>query len=307
MSREILITETILNTEVENTEVQHESTLYAEPIGHIGSFTITNALLTSWIVVFIIAILVLILRFKKFTFAPTKVQNFLELIIDGALNLCDQVTGNRAISIKIFPIVFSLFIFVLINNWMGILPGVGAFGQIVNEAGHNVFVPYLRGATADVNTTIAIALVSVIISNIFGIIALGTWKSINKYIKLTDLAKIRNFRNDPTILIVAPVMFFVGLLEAIGEIAKVASLTFRLYGNVFAGEVLLASMSAILPFILPIPFVFMEFFVGILQAFIFAMLTLVYFSIQTTDHDEHQKTAHHNDEKHLAPTVAGSV
>lgn len=287
-------------------EVHHESTLYAEPIGHIGNFVVTNALLTSWIALLIVGILVVIIRFKKFTLIPNKIQNFFELIIDGALTLCDQVTGKRSMSVKIFPIVFSLFIFVLINNWVGILPGVGAFGHIVNEGGHSVFVPYLRGATADVNTTLAIAIFTVIASNIFGIIVLGLWKGINKYIKLSELAKMRNFMKDPTILIVAPIHFFVGLLEAVGEIAKVASLSFRLYGNVFAGEVLLASMSAIFAFILPLPFLFMEFFIGILQAFIFSMLTLVYFSIQATDHDEHHENAHHN-EKHIVAEAQGSV
>lgn len=287
-------------------EYTHESTLYAEPIFNIGHFEVTNALITSWIAVAIFAIVVLVVRMKKIVMTPKKLQTFFELIIDGALQLCDSVTGDRKISMKVFPIAFSLFIFVLINNWIGILPGVGTFGRIVSEGGQSEFIPYLRGATADVNTTLAIALMSVIVSNIFGIVTLGAWKSVNKYVKLKDLYKIRHIRKDPTVIIVAPVMFFVGLLEAIGEIAKVASLTFRLYGNVFAGEVLLASMSAILPFILPIPFVFMEFFVAILQAFIFAMLTLVYFSIQATDHDEHHENAHH-DEKHLPPVVAGSV
>ncbi len=274
-------------------EVSHESTLYAEPIAHIGSFSVTNSLLTSWIALAVIAVLVLLIRMKPFKMIPGRIQSFIELILEGALILCDQVTGNRELSKKIFPIAFSLFVFVLINNWIGILPGVGAFGQIVNEGGHNVFVPYLRGATADINTTMAIALMTVIASNIFGVMVLGLWKGINKYIKLAELGKMKNFMKDPTILIVAPITFFVGILEAVGEVAKVASLSFRLYGNVFAGEVLLASMSAILAFALPLPFVFMEFFVGLLQAFIFAMLTLVYFTIQATDHDEHNESHEH--------------
>ncbi len=291
-----------------NQETSHEATLYAEPIGTIGSFTVTNALLTSWIAIFIFAIVVLVFRLKKIKLIPGKFQNFFELIIYGALNLCDQVTGDRKISVKVFPIVFSLFVFVLINNWVGILPGVGSFGHIVNENGHSVFVPLLRGATADINTTLAIALFTVLASNIFGIITLGLWKGINKYVKFSELAKMRNFMKEPTILIVAPIHFFVGFLEAIGEIAKVASLTFRLYGNVFAGEVLLASMAAIFSFLLPVPFLFLEFFVGIIQAFIFSMLTLVYFSIQATDHDEHDshESAHHDD-KHHEQIAQGSV
>ena len=291
---------TLANVETSSHEnVQHESTLFAEPIGYVGKFTITNSLLTSWIALILIGIILFIARSKKLTLIPHKIQNFFELIIDGALSLCDQVTHNRKLSLKVFPIVFSLFMFVLINNWVGILPGVGAFGHIVNEGGHSVFVPLLRGSTADVNTTIAIAIFAVVASNIFGIITLGLWQGLNKYVKLSELAKMRNFMKDPTILIVAPIHFFVGLLEAVGEVAKVASLTFRLYGNVFAGEVLLAAMSAIFAFLLPLPFLFLEFFVGIIQAFIFAMLTLVYFSIQATDHDEHNDSHKEHPKKAL--------
>ncbi len=290
-------------------KVSHEATLYAEPIFNIGNFTVTNSLLTSWVAVAFVLLIVLFVRLRKLKLVPGKVQNFFELIIDGALNLCDQVTGSRKLSLKIFPISFSLFMFVLINNWVGILPGVGAFGNIVNHDGHDVFIPMLRGATADINTTLAIAIFTVIASNIFGIVVLGLWKGINKYIKIGELLKMRNFLKDPTVLVVAPIHFFVGALEAIGEIAKVASLSFRLYGNVFAGEVLLASMSALLAFFLPIPFLFLEFFVGIIQAFIFSMLTTVYFSIQATDHDEHDShESEHHDEKHLAQEkVLGSV
>lgn len=288
------------NSATHEGSVSHESTLYAEPVFHIGHFTITNALLTSWIAVFLVFILVLSLRLRKLKLVPGKLQNFFELIVDGALNLCDQVTGKRELSLKIFPISFSLFIFVLINNWVGILPGVGAFGHIVNHDGHSTFIPMLRGATADVNTTLAIALFTVIASNVFGIVVLGLWKGINKYVKIGELLKMKNFMKDPTVLVVAPIHFFVGLLEAVGEIAKVASLSFRLYGNVFAGEVLLASMSALLAYFLPIPFLFLEFFVGIIQAFIFAMLTTVYFSIQATDHDDHDShESTHHDENHL--------
>lgn len=278
-------------------EYTTESTLYAEPISHIGTFTITNSILTSWIALFVIIVIVLVFRSKKISIRPTKIQNFFELIVEGALDLCDQVTGNRSVSIKIFPIAFSVFVFILINNWIGILPGVGSIGMIEHAGGENIFVPFFRGASADVNTTLALALMAVIVSNIFGIFVIGAWKSFNKFIKINELAKLKNVFKDPTLLAIAPISFFVGLLEVIGEFAKIASLTFRLYGNVFAGEVLLASMSAIMPFFLPLPFLFLEFFVGLLQAFIFAMLTLVYFTIAATDHDEHTD-GHHPEVQH---------
>ena len=117
----------------------------------------------------------------------------------------------------------------------------------------------------------------------------------NKYVNLKALGgMVHKVRKDPTVLLVAPVMFFVGLLELVGELAKIASLSFRLFGNVFAGEVLLASMSALLAYGLPIPFLFLEVMVGAIQALIFAMLTLVYFTIAAQDHDEHDehKEAH---------------
>jgi len=269
-------------------EISHEATLYAEPVYHVGSFPITNALLTSWIAVFIIIVISIILR-TKLREIPRKFQNFFEIILDGALSLCDQVTGDRKITLKVFPLAFSIFFFVLINNWLGILP-FGGFGLVETHGGESVFIPFIRSGTADINTTLALAVLSVIGANVFGIISIGLWKTFNKYVNLRSLGQIfTKVRRDPTILVVAPISFFVGILELIGEFAKVASLSFRLFGNVFAGEVLLLSMSAILAYGLPIPFLFLEIFVGLIQAFIFAVLVIVYFTIASQDHDEHEE------------------
>jgi F-type H+-transporting ATPase subunit a len=152
-------------------------------------------------------------------------------------------------------------------------------------------VPFLRGGTADVNTTIALAIMAVIGANVFGIFSIGIWKIFNKYVNLKALGQIfTNIKKDKTVIIVAPITFFVGLLELIGEFAKIASLSFRLFGNVFAGEVLLASMAALFAYILPVPFLFLEILVGVIQALIFSMLLVVYFTISATDHDhEHHE------------------
>lgn len=265
--------------------VSHESTLYAEPIGHIGSFTITNSLFTSWIVVGIIVVVALAIRLsiKKI---PKGFQNLFEIIIEGAESLADQVTGDRKITNKAFPIVFSVFIIVLLNNWIGILP-FGGFGLIEHGVTGDSFIPFIRSGTADINGTLPLALLSVIGANLFGIISIGLWKSINKYVNLKALGEIfTKVRKDPMILMTAPIMFAVGLLELVGEFAKIASLSFRLFGNVFAGEVLLASMGAIIAYVLPTPFLLLEVFVGVIQAFIFAILTLVYYTISAQDHDE---------------------
>ena len=278
-------------TQVE-TQPSHESTLYAEPIVHIGEFGITNALLTSWIAVFLIIIISVSLR-RKIKEIPKGIQNFFEIIVDGALSLCDQITNNRKITNRIFPLAISVFFFVLINNWLGILP-LGGFGLVEHSGEGLMFIPFIRSGTADLNTTLALAVITVIGSNLFGAVFIGLWKMFNKYVNLVSIGQIfTKVRKDPTILVVAPINAFVGLLELIGEIAKVASLSFRLYGNVFAGEVLLLSMSALLAYILPIPFLFLEIFVGLIQAFIFSVLLVVYFTIAAEDHTEHEHDEQH--------------
>jgi F-type H+-transporting ATPase subunit a len=278
-------------------QISHNITLFAEPIFHYGSFTITNALLTSWVVVGIIIILSIILR-STLKEIPGKLQNVFEIIVDNALNLCDQVTNSRVLSIKVFPIAISVFFFILINNWLGLLP-IGGLG-ILEEGEHGLaFIPFLRGGTADINTTIALAVMAVIGANIFGIFSVGLWKTFNKYVNLKALGEIfTKIQKEPTVIIVAPITFFVGLIEIIGEFAKVASLSFRLFGNVFAGEVLLASMAALVAYVIPIPFLFLEILVGVIQALIFSMLLVVYFTISATDHESHEE---HREEHKVLP------
>lgn len=263
-----------------------EHTLFSEPVMHIGSFTVTNSLLTSWLVVLIVIVGSLFIR-TKLKKIPQGAQNAVEIVVDGALNLGDTVTGSREKTLKFFPIVFGLFIFILLNNWLGLLPGVGSVGFYEIAEGHKIFVPLLRGGTADLNTTLALALFSVIGSNLAGIIMVGAWSHINKFININALIDIpKKILKDPTIILVNPIKIFVGVVEIIGEAAKVASLSFRLFGNIFAGEVLLASIAVLVAFIVPIPFMFLEIIVGIVQALIFSILTLVYMTIAST-HEEH--------------------
>jgi len=290
----------ILNTkgiEVEpfSNEIKTESTLFAEPIYHIGSFTITNALFTSWIVVFVLIVISIAIRLRLKQI-PKGIQNFFEILIDGALSLCDQVTGNRKITNKAFPIVFTIFLIVLLNNWMGIMP-FGGFGIIEMTEHGKLFIPLIRSGTADINGTLPLAIMSVIGANLFGIFSIGLWKTINKYVNLKALGSIfTTIRKDPMILMTAPIMFAVGFLELVGEFAKVASLSFRLFGNVFAGEVLLASMGAIIAYVLPTPFLILEVLVGVIQAFIFSILTLVYYTIASQDHEEEHGPARPHEE-----------
>lgn len=298
-----MATNNLENNEIVSTEtheeVSHEATLYAEPIGHIGSLPITNSLFTTWLVVLVVLILSLAiqLRIKQI---PKGFQNFFEFVIEGAMSLADSVTGDKKITAKVFPLAFTIFLFVLINNWFGILP-LGGFGLIEMTEHGKAFIPFIRSGTADINTTLALGLVAVIGSNVFGIMSIGVWKMFNKYVNVKAFGDmVKKVRKEPAVLISAPIMFFVGILELVGEFAKIASLSFRLFGNVFAGEVLLMAMGAILAYILPLPFLGLEIFVGLIQAFIFSLLTLVYFTIAATDHEEHDEKHEHNHKEKLA-------
>ncbi len=278
----------------------HEPTIFAEKIFDFHGFPITNSLLTSWLTVLVIFILSVALRLKMKK-VPGKMQHVFEVVVNGAMSLVDQVTNNRKITEKIFPLVFTIFFFVLINNWLGILPFVGSMGFYALEEGHQVFVPLFRGGTADINTTLALGVMTVIGSNIFAIIILGLWKTLNKYVRLQELGSVwYKVRKDPSILIVATISFFVGIIEIIGEFAKIASLSFRLFGNIFAGEVLLSSMAAILAYVLPTPFLFLEVFIGLIQALIFSLLATVYFTIAAEDHSAHDEHEHDGKESALA-------
>lgn len=259
-----------------------EPTLFAEPILHVGGFTITNSIINTWVVVLIVIVFSLVLR-SRLKQIPRGIQNFFEIIVDGALDLADSVTGSRKKTLKFFPIVFALFLFVLINNWLGLLPGVGSIGFNKVEEGHKVFIPLLRGGTADLNTTLALALFAVVGSHVAGVIMVGWWKYLNKFINIKAFLEIpKKIIKDPAVILVNPIKAFVGVVEIIGEAAKIASLSFRLFGNIFAGEVLLSSMAILFAFILPIPFMFLEIIVGLIQALIFSVLTLVYLTIATT-------------------------
>lgn len=270
-------TENLQSAEEQSTG--HEVTLAAEPILHIGDFGITNSLLSSWLVVIFVVIICVLVRLNLARI-PKKLQNIFEMLIEGALNLGDSVTNERKKTIKLFPLAFGFFIFILFNNWLGLLPGVGTIGFM---EGHT-FIPFLRGGTADLNTTLGMALVGIIFTHVMGIISIGIWKHFNKFIGIKLLLEIpKKITKDWTVVIVNPIKFFVGIIEVIGEIAKVASLAFRLFGNIFAGEVLIVSISAIFAYALPIPFMFLEVIVGIIQALIFSMLILVFGTIAMAD------------------------
>ncbi len=228
--------------------------LRAETIFSIGSFPITNALLLSTLVLMLLAVFAFILR-RRLAMVPGAVQNIFELLVEGALGIMDTVLGNRRQSEKYFPLVFTVFLFILFSNWLGLLPGVGSF--VVSTADGTV--PLLRSPASDLNFTLALALIAITFVNAASSVAVGFWHRLSIFF---------NFKS--------PLDFFIGILELVSELGKIISLSFRLFGNVFAGEVLLAIMAFLVPYALPLPFMLLEIFVGFIQAFIFGMLITVF-------------------------------
>ncbi len=264
------------------TEVAHEPTIYAEPIFQIGNFKITNAFFSSLSVTLFLVVAFILVR-KKIRQIPKGLQNFAEMILEGGLNFADTITRDRKTSEKLLPVALAFFLFILLNNWFGLLPIIGTIGFYEMHEGHNAFIPFFRGGTADLNMTLALALFAVFFSHFIGVFTIGAWKHFNKFINIETLLEIpRKFKEDKNVAFINPVKFFVGFMEIVGEIAKIMSLSLRLFGNIFAGEVLLASMAMIFAFILPIPFFFLEVLVGVVQAAVFSILTLVFLSMSVT-------------------------
>ncbi|MBI4252617.1 F0F1 ATP synthase subunit A [Candidatus Uhrbacteria bacterium] len=231
----------------------------AEPIAHIGTFPVTNSMVVAW-VMSVVLIAFGWLASRSAVLVPRGIQNTFEAILDLLLKMVDGVTKNRAQSKKIFPLIATIFLFVLAVNWAGLLPGMGgAVGVLEEHEGKPIIISFIRATSADLNFTLALALISVVTVQVIGIASIGFFKYAGKFVNFSS-----------------PINFFVGILEMISEVAKLVSFSFRLFGNIFAGEVLLTVMSFLVPYIIPLPFLALEVFVGFIQALVFAMLTLVF-------------------------------
>ncbi len=272
--------------------------LAPEVIFSIFGFQVTNTLLCTWI-----SIIVLILAFyfgsHRKDMIPRGWQNFMEWIVDLLRGLVESVSGKEN-GRKFFPEVASFFFFILVSNLLDIIPGVDSIGIIEPSklpAGaqpglllwgnaSNAIIPLIRPSTTDLNLTIAMALVAVITAQVFGFYTLGAGGHLSKYINLRSLAKF-NFQGF--------IEFFVGLLEIVQEISRVISLAFRLFGNVFAGSVVLAIFAFLLPAIANIVFIPFELFVAGVQAFVFSLLTLIYLQLAVTGHEHHEEEHGHGE------------
>ncbi|HSX40079.1 MAG TPA: F0F1 ATP synthase subunit A [Candidatus Saccharimonadales bacterium] len=234
-----------------------------EPLFHIGFISITNSLLNTLLVDGVL-IAGAVYVSKHVNVVPSRVQNAVESIIEPFYDMTETIAGDRAA--KIFPYFMSFFLFILFANWSGLLPGVSSIGFFHSVAGKKELVPLLRNATSDINVTFALALISVVATHVMSVQTIGIKDYLGRYFSLN------------------PIYLFVGLLEIVSEFTKIVSLSFRLFGNIFAGEIVLATISGLFAFFAPLPFLLLEVIVGIVQALVFSMLTMVFMSILTVSH-----------------------
>jgi F-type H+-transporting ATPase subunit a len=276
-------------------EVAAEAIFYITP-----NFPFTNALLTALIVDVIVIVLALLVS-RNMQMVPRGLQNVMEVVLEALYNLFRNISPkfiDRA-----FPLVATIFLYVLISNWSGLIPGASSIGfckpygeasarlAMVQEGAQagsikympaaaegngksyttcgtgNVLVPWLRPPSTDLNFTFAIGIISFVFFQFWGFKTLG----------IGYLKKFFNLKG---------IMSFVGIIEFISEIMKPIALSLRLFGNIFAGEVLIAVLIFLVPLVLPMPIYGFEIFVGFIQAVVFSLLTMAFLSIATTSHDE---------------------
>jgi F-type H+-transporting ATPase subunit a len=261
----------------------HAPTLASETIAHIGAFEIRNTLLMAWLAMAVLIIIAMLGKSTGFKIIPGRFQTALEMMIEQLFDFFDSILQNRDLTRRVFPFIATFFLFIMVANWMGIFPGVGSITVMGEHGGEHMMIPLFRSMNADVNMTLALSLVSVIATQVLGVSAVGIAPHIGKYL-------VAPWKN--------PIGFFVGILEFIGEFARLISFTFRLFGNIFAGEVLLIVVSYLVPYLIPIPFLGLEVFVGFIQALVFSLLTLAFIKMAVSGHGDH--------EEHDAPSAAPS-
>ncbi|MCA9365432.1 F0F1 ATP synthase subunit A [Candidatus Kaiserbacteria bacterium] len=239
-------------------------------VEYAGRLPITSTLLTVWLTM-IILVVVAIFVGRNPKLIPGKIQNFFEIIIGGVYDYMAEVLEDKKLATKYFPIVMTIFLFILCMNWIGLLPGVTSIGYY--DHGH--LIPFFYPPATDLNITIGFALIAFFTIEFAGITAIGLWKYGGKFFNFKFLRKF-NFEN--------VLGFFIGLIEFISEFARLISFSFRLFGNIFAGKtLLLVVMTLVTPYLLPVPLIAYEMFVGFIQAFIFAVLTLFFIKIATEE------------------------
>jgi len=243
---------------------------HVEPIP-VTQFTVTNTLLSAWFATVVLILLFVAGALKK-NLVPGRLQGLIEILVEGAYSSCRDVLGAE-MARKTFPVIATIFFFVLFNAWLSLLPFYQFLGFVHDG---EIKAHLLRSAGTDLNMGLALALISFVLVEYWGFRAHGAGY-LKKFFALGNLLRLR-----PTGLIDA----FVGFLELTSEFVRVISFTFRLFGNMTAGEILVVMVTFLVPFVAT-QFVFgLELLVGLIQSIIFAGLTLVFLSVAVS-HQEH--------------------
>ena len=265
---------------------EHGLSQKAVEIGHLFGFPITNSMMVSWIVALGLIIFAQ-LATRTMKQVPEGAQNFLEWLVEGLYSFLESIIGSHLVK-HTFWFFATIFIFILSANWLGLIPGVGTIGWGHKTShGFKIDEPLLRGANADVNLTLAMALVFFacwIVWSLRELGLLGFFKEL--FAPKGETAGLMK-------VLMVVVFFAAGCLEIVSILFRPVSLTFRLYGNIFAGETMLETMARMVPglgWLLPIPFYFMEPLVGLVQALVFMLLTAV-FTLLMCQHEEESPAA----------------
>ncbi len=227
-------------------------------LGHVFGIPLTSTMVTAWVTMLVLTLAAFFIG-RNLRLIPGKVQIVTETLVGGVFDYMADVLESRTLAMRYFPVIMTIFLFILSLNWIGLLPGITGFGLVGDNHGKTELIPFLYPAHTDLNMTIALAVIAFFFIEIAGVVAIGLWKYAGKFINFSS-----------------PLNFLIGIIELISELARLISFSFRLFGNIFAGKTLLLVAMFFVPFILPVPVLAFEFFVGFIQAFIFAVLTLFF-------------------------------
>lgn len=264
--------------------------LPAETVFHLLGFSITNTLITAWISIALL-VAVAYTATRRMRLVPNRLQTIVELVVGRLLEFCQDIAGEKY-GRRFFPMVATIFFFVIANAWLSLIPGYGSI-LVTNPEGE--VVNLLRGANTDINFPLALALISFVFVEFWGVKSVGMFRYLGKFFNGRQFfGAIRRIfsgrvREGLGGLFFGVIDIFIGLIELLSEFIRILSFTFRLFGNMTGGEILLLTMLFLAPFVLAIPFYGLELLVGFIQALIFGGLTLVFATIAVTPHHVEEK------------------
>ena len=261
--------------------------LPSEPVFHIGHFSVTNTLIASWFTIIILIGLSIILT-HKMKLIPGRRQGMAEAIVEGLLNFVESVSGKKHARM-LFPGVATIFIYVISNAYLALLPFFGSIGIIEHDG---KFAPLFRSANTDLNVPLSIAMMSFIFVETWGMRSVGVVHYLSEFINVRQFLQgfkelfTGKIKTGPMNIVFGFISLFVGVLEIFSHLTRMLSFTFRLFGNMTAGEILILVSCFLIPLVFTIPFYGLELLIGLIQALIFSGLTLVFGTIASTPHEE---------------------